>query len=751
MGFWRNWILKCSIVTLLLGMFFAGGCILLPEKGNAQLPEETKRKAVLILINGTTLDDFSPENTPHIYGLMEKGAVALMNTRSAGSRNIPNSYATIGAGKHVVSSGFGGEAFNTKSELEDFSVEISYIARTGMKPPAEGIVNLGIPQILTANEKENTADGIGMLGEALHAAGLKTGVLGNGDTYDQFNRDAVTIAMDKWGRVDYGNVSRSIVSNVPESALGYQTNYPRLLEEFRELYTRADFIVVETGDTFRAEQLSHTAFPQIMAGEKHSAVARADAFVGELLSTLDLDNTLVMVTSPFPSKQALNGNNYMTPLVLYTGEQVPGFLTSGTTRREGVVANTDIAPTVMSYLGVPIPPGVTGRVLETVPGQNVISTLSEMNEDMAFIYTARPVLVKGYVGVLIVVMVLVIAIMTLWPWFLRYLRPLLVWLMAVPLSLLIVSAVRFVTLPLYTLIAIVIAALIVVGAYTMWHRRDVDLFIIIALATCTAVMVDTLTGSNLIKYSTLGYDPMSGARYYGIGNEYMGVVIGSSIIGVAALWEKHYEKHPRRVEAFTIAFFAVTVFIMGAPYLGTNVGGTIAAIAAFIFTYMRLKGKKINLKQMAAMGSCAALVIFCLAVFDMHRSVEVQSHLGRFANNILSGGWPVIVDMAMRKVNMNITLIRYTIWSRVFLVMLSVLMVSFYRPVGLMQKVRSSYPYIFQGMLGILVGSAVALAVNDSGVVAAATMMIFGIAPLIYLMGREREQRLNALQAPKES
>ena len=52
---------------------------------------------------------------------------------------------------------------------------------------------------------KNTADGIGMLRP--HAAGLKTSVLGNSDTYDQFNRGAVTIAMDKWGRVDYGNVS----------------------------------------------------------------------------------------------------------------------------------------------------------------------------------------------------------------------------------------------------------------------------------------------------------------------------------------------------------------------------------------------------------------------------------------------------------------------------------------------------------------------------------------------------------------
>ena len=69
-----------------------------------------------------------------------------------------------------------------------------------------------------------------------------------------------------------------------------------------------------------------------MAGEKHSALARADAFVGELLSTLDLDNTLV-VTSPF-LKQALNGNNYMTPLVLYTGAN-PGFDFRHNTERRG--------------------------------------------------------------------------------------------------------------------------------------------------------------------------------------------------------------------------------------------------------------------------------------------------------------------------------------------------------------------------------------------------------------------------------
>lgn len=748
MGLLRKKFFRYILGGVVLGIFFTAAFSLShPDTGQAQVQSQKKsqRKVVLILINGTTLEDYSPGNTPNINALMEKGATALMNTRPAGARNTANAYATIGAGRHIVSSGFAGDAFNTDAKLdqtEGIAAGVSYIARTGKKPPAEGVVTLGISQIKIANEKEDILETPDLLGDYLHAAGLKTAVLGNGDIENDFNRDVVTIAMDKWGRVDFGDVSRNVLISTPESALGFQTDYQALLKKFKEIYNKADFIVVETGDTFRAEELSETTFPEIMSGEKRLAMARADAFVGQVLKSVNMDNTLIMVTSPHPSQAALKNSNYMAPLVFYKEGQKPGFLTSGTTRRPGITANTDIAPTVMSYLGAAIPSGLEGRVLETVPGENVINTLAKMNNDMVFVYKARPVLVKGYVGLQIIVMVSIIAIMTLWPQFLRYLRPGLLWLMAVPLSLLIVAAVRFFSLPLYTVIAILIAALIVVGAYSLWGKRDVDLFIIIGLATAGAVLLDVATGSTLIKNSTLGYDPMSGARYYGIGNEYMGVVIGAAIIAVASLWEKYYDKHPRRIEIFTVAVFVITTLIMGAPQLGSKVGGTIVGVAAFLFTYLQLKGVKVRFKQLAAIGGGVALILVMLAVLDMHRSIEVQSHLGRFANNILAGGWPVIWDMGRRKLGMNIRLIRYTIWSRFFLITLAALAVSFYRPVGLMEKVRNSYPYIFKGLLGILVGSAVALVFNDSGIVAAATMMIFGMAPMIYLMGRQREQEV---------
>ncbi len=742
---------KTVICFLMLFLLIAAGvAFVFPRYSQGETLKTNSKKVVLIAINGVSLGDYTQSNLPNINGLLQEGAVALMNTRPGGTRNAANSYATIGAGEHILSSGFAGDAFNTKSEFDEISAYTSYIARTGMEPPLEGVVTLGISQIKIANEKEGIMEGPGALGEALKQAGLKTAVLGNGDVPESFNRDAVTIAMDKWGRVDYGNVSRNILNIVPESALDYQTDYQALLKEFKSLYAKADFLVVETGDTFRAEELANTAFPEILAREKKSALERADKFVGQVLGTVDLESTLVMLVSPCPSAEAIAGNDYMTPLVMYTGEQVPGFLTSGTTRREGIVANTDIAPTVLSYLGVTFPEGMEGRVLETLPNDNVVNTLSQMSKEMIFVYKARPVLVKGYVGVQIIVMVLVIAMMVLWPKLLRYLRPLLLWLMAVPLSLLLIGAVRFSSLPAYAFLAVLVTSLLVVAAYKMWRHRDVDLFIILGIATAVIVLIDTIAGSPLMKNSTLGYDAMSGARYYGIGNEYEGVIIGAEIIAVAALWEKYHETHRSALKYLTIAFWGITILLMGAPQIGSNVGGTIAAVAAFIFTYMRLTGTKVGVKQLLAIGGSVSLAVVAFAIFDMNQSVEAQSHLGRMANDMKSGGWQVFWEIAVRKLKMNAKLIRYTIWSRVFLIMLAALAVSFYRPIGLMEKVRRSYPFIFEGLLGILVGSAVGLAVNDSGIVAAATMMIFGMAPLIYLMGREREQDVDSIQMQGE-
>src|SRR5690606_40677050 len=70
---------------------------------------------------------------------------------------------------------------------------------------------------------------------------------------------------------------------------------------------------------------------------------------------------------PFPSPTLFRSGE---PLAGPTGTPGvaagPGLATSATTRRAGIVANTDVAPTVLAALGVAPPPGMAGRPLAGV-------------------------------------------------------------------------------------------------------------------------------------------------------------------------------------------------------------------------------------------------------------------------------------------------------------------------------------------------------------------------------------------------
>ena len=75
-----------------------------------------------------------------------------------------------------------------------------------------------------------------------------------------------------------------------------------------------------------------------------------------------------------------------------------------------------------------------------------------------------------------------------------------------------------------------------------------------------------------------------------------------------------------------------------------------------------------------------------------------------------------------RKIAMNIRLFSVTIWSKV-VATLMVFAILFYKPYGELKKVFNRCSYLSRAG-GIVVASIAAL-VNDSGVVAAATCLIF--------------------------
>jgi hypothetical protein len=239
----------------------------------------------------------------------------------------------------------------------------------------------------------------------------------------------------------------------------------------------------------------------------------------------------------------MNKNNF-TPVIAYGQGFRSAYLTSGATRRDYIISNTDIAPTVLKFFNIDPVSTMIGRPMEgqAVQGIDTIKTAQELSASAATVNRLRVPLVKGYILMLIVI-ILLSAIAIFWvPRLIKAIEPLVAALVVVPLVLLPLGQLHCTADWEY--IASAVAAIIILTALVILASKFdfFKAFIIIATLTALAVDLDLITGSTMIQSSVLGYDPMAGARYYGIGNEYMGILLGAIIIlGAVA-----YEKVPRK-------------------------------------------------------------------------------------------------------------------------------------------------------------------------------------------------------------
>jgi hypothetical protein len=177
--------------------------------------------------------------------------------------------------------------------------------------------------------------------------------------------------------------------------------------------------------------------------------------------------------------------------------------------------------------------------------------------------------------------------------------------------------------------------------------------------------------------------------------------------------------------------------LVAAPQWGTNVGGAISFTGSLVLLCLLLTKKRIHLKTVCLTGLCCTAAVVMLFYIDLQRPVEVQSHIGLTARLVyeqgLSSLWPIFT----RKISMNIKLLHYSLWSRVFLTFLGATAFIFYKPPGLLKKLLSPYPYLQAGLIAGLCGSLITLVVNDSGIVAAATSSIFVVPTLLYLITQQ--------------
>lgn len=689
-------------------------------------------RVVLVAVDYLQIKDLQGSLPPNLYRLASGGAVALMNPNTGGSVTPENTYATIGSGSHMVAWSSSSRGFGASDRLPGGTASDEYRQRTGRTPPEGSLVYLDIARLAMINKELRHSVTPGALGKQLHGAGLRTAALGNSDGPEGPKRQIISMVMDDLGIVDAGSVGDDVIRRDKDFPGGFITDYAALLQKFAGLPPDIRVVAVDTGDLGRLQDVREQVAPEIWQFWRTKAISRLDGFLGGLMGLINPEKDLLVLVSPTPGDDG-EQKDRMSPVIMYGGGAGGGLLASPTTRRPGIIMNIDIAPTVVNFLGIPGDDLFTGRPARVVPGAFDFTALAAMHTVLNNTYQARPVLQKGYVLFQLVLLAVSLGFIFLKKEGKEFLKPFFLAVMGVPLAYLLMPFFPPGGIPALSAEFLIITAALTLVVIFLHKWRGVDPFLLICLATAAVISIDLTVGSPLQKASVMGYDPIVGARFYGLGNEYMGVLIGSAIIGTTALISVA-ERRRRLYIAASGAVYVVVTILIAAPQLGTNVGGTIAAASAFLVVFLMVSGVRFTWPVVLMVGAAVVLVVLAIILYDAMRPGGSQSHIGRTAWLVAGGGLDRVAEIIARKSEMNIRLIRYTIWSRVLLASLGILALLFYRPVGVMEKIRNRSPYLFRGFVGVVTGSIVAFIFNDSGVVAAATAMVFAAPPLIYLV-----------------
>jgi hypothetical protein len=571
----------------------------------------------------------------------------------------------------------------------------------------------------------------GRLGDLLHQAGWKTAFVGNGDLGKQRFDPGVLLAADRQGSVDTGVVGVSLLHQDPTAPFGITGSLPALRKAFREAYHQAGWIVLEPGDSERLLHYRDFLDVSAQAARQRMVVEDLNRLLQDIVPQLAKGDRVLMVSVPDMTEQQCPLG---WGLLFEKGVHSGGLLTSSTTKRNGLVAYYDIVPTVASWLGVHVPSlGTPVRVTAEIPDR--VNRLDRYLKERNAVETLRGPAVKTFVYTVMLLLVLEILLKR----FRKHVPG--IWAdscllasLLVPLGFLLLPA-GIVRPVLYGLL---LAAVWAVAATVLALGRvpvnaSATRWYVAAVLTMTLwiIVMDTWNGSFWMERSVLGFDPALGARYYGIGNEYMGVLLGCTVMVSLFL----LSGDGRVGQRLSWLLFAGVVIVLGAPRLGANAGGALAAGIGFAFVAWKQAGSQVRKKYHAA-----AAVIFAAAAslgvvvwLNIAAPGIEQTHIGRAAGLLLDGQIQGLGAMVVRKVAVNYRLSTTSVWGEMFFLLL---LVVWWR----MRSIPEDTIWK-RGALAVSVTAFAAYACNDSGVVAAALCLLYATIPLVVCGSPEEKDR----------
>ena len=704
-------------------------------------------KVVIIIVAGVTPEEMPSKYTPFLSSLAAKWSVGLMSCRTGDKEQdvVPGGptteYLALGWGIRAGGAAGADLCFNSSEALgAGPTAGDLFVSYNNIKAPPEGVVALGWRQVRLANDDSTGNEFAGMLSTMLARHGRKVAVVGNQDTSSQPSRPAALICCDSQGRVPLGDVSSDLEKGTSRAAgmeLASESHIEAAAIRFIE---RADFLVVDVGDTGRTDSATPVTSEGTISAYRRAALTRADRIAATIASRLDLSSSVLLVLSPTaPSPEREQGNTF-APIIAAGKTFSSGRVTSGSTRRAGLVSNLDVMPTVLEFFGIKSPAGAGGMRIETT-GSGSFATLKGDYKQIEWTTRARwPVMIIYLVLYMLtlfggILVVLRTTRSVSWPenqaHLVAPLRFLAMGLVAAALSVIVISAVSYSGY----IFPVVFCALfsIALAALAWWLERTRPLFDAITslcLLFVAVMIIDLFTGARLQLLPLVGSTEMEGLRFFGIGNVVAALTIACAAWGSAGILRGSRMRHggllPKGARRGVIAFLVFVALVLSLGALGANTGGLIVASATFgVFLFAISKRGLTRLRALLiAVGTCVAVGIVTgldALVFNTH------------AGKAVKGGFSEIFPIIAQKLKNHFNEIKFAlIPAIVMMIVVVVLILLVRRKEGLMPRAWAAEPERMSALYACLTGGFVALFFEDTGVTMMGAMVVITTCAAAY-------------------
>jgi hypothetical protein len=263
-----------------------------------------------------------------------------------------------------------------------------------------------------------------------------------------------------------------------------------------------------------------------------------------------------------------------------------------------------------------------------------------------------------------------------------------------------------------------------------WRREVMIPGTILAGVTCLVSGTDLLRGSPLQMNSLMGYSPLVGGRYYGLGNIAFATFATGTLFFAAGIAHVLLRRGRRGWAIATVIGLGALADVMsGSPGLGAKFGGTIALVPGTAVTALIVAGKRVTPLRVVFFAGLGVLTIVTICTLDYLRPPSRRTHLGRFADQVLHGQAVPVVTRKMQAMLHTVGNVPLTLLVAAGLLFLFFALIRKGR--GPLAAAYLHAPALRAGLTGTLVTSMSGFAVEDSGIAVPAIALTLAV-PLAF-------------------